>query len=71
MVQVLRGTKAANEAVAVTTIVAGALHLPQMGHLVENSGSLILSMASAAKGRKTSEEEGAVDHLASGWGRVG
>lgn len=65
MVQVLCCAQAADKVVSVATIVAGALDLSQVGHLVKNSGLLVLSVASAAGGGKTTEEEWAVDHAAS------
>jgi hypothetical protein len=40
VVQVLSSRKTANKVVSVTTVVAGALDLAKMGHLVEDGGSL-------------------------------
>ena len=70
MVQVLRRAQAADEVVTVATIVASSLNLGKMSHLMKDSGSLVLSMASAGKGSETGEEQRTVDHLASGWGGV-
>lgn len=66
MVQVLGSAQATDKVVTIATIVAGTLDLGQMGHLVKNSGLLVLGVAGTASGRETREEERAVDHLAGG-----
>jgi hypothetical protein len=63
VVQVLTGRKAANKVVSVASVVTGAADLAKMGHLVEDGGSLVLSVASTAESGKTTEEKWAVDHL--------
>lgn len=67
MVQVLCCAQAADKVVAVTTIVAGTLDLSKVSHLVEDSGGLILGVASARQRCQTGEKQRAVDHLAGGW----
>ena len=67
VVQVLGSAQAANKVVPISIVITGALDLGKMGHLVENSGGLVLSVASAGKSRQASEEEWAVDHLTGGW----
>ena len=64
VVQVLRRRQAADEVVSVTSVVARSPDLPQVSHLVQDSRSLVLSVAGTAQRRQASEEQGAVDHLA-------
>jgi hypothetical protein len=71
MVQVLRSTKTAYSIISINTVVRSALDLSQVGHLMESCGSLILSMAGAAKSRKATEIEWAVDHKALGRKSIG
>lgn len=71
MVQVLGRRQTANEVVTVASVVAGALDLGQVGHLVEHSGGLVLSVAGTAQSREAREEQRAVDHLAGGGVGVG
>lgn len=60
MVEVLGSGQAADVVVPVAAVVAGALDLGKVGHLMDDGRALILSVAGFAEGGQAGEEQVAV-----------